>query len=303
MEGAYQLISAKKPGELVTVDFYSPLLRSSNRYQYIFVVLDAFSKYVKLYPIRQATTIIVVNKIRGAYIEEFGKPAAVLADNGSQFTSRKWRDALAELGIKSRFCSIRHPQSNPTERVMKELGRFFRVFCAEAHSTWAKYIPQIEELLNITTDLSTGYTPYELQFGKRPQDGLDTLLSFPENNEPSHEQKILLANDRILKNFYRRRDAQKSVSAVVLNIGDLVLLRVPYPSSAIEKVTAKFFHLYYGPYRLSEKYGENAYRLVDPENPAIVKGTYNRSSLRKYYPSVQPACNILYRLSSHIQSA
>ena len=63
MQGRYQLISAKKPGDLVTVDFYVPLPRAQYRYQYIFVVLDAFSKYVKLYPIQHATTRAVLNTI------------------------------------------------------------------------------------------------------------------------------------------------------------------------------------------------------------------------------------------------
>lgn len=34
------------------------------------------------------------------------------------------------------FFSVRHPQSNPVERIMRELGRFFRIFCAE-HAKWA----------------------------------------------------------------------------------------------------------------------------------------------------------------------
>lgn len=52
-------------------------------------------------------------------------------------------------------------------------------------------------------------------------------MSFPINKETSHEDKILLENDRILKNFNKRKDVQKSVSTVVLEVKDLVLLRIP----------------------------------------------------------------------------
>lgn len=173
MQGSYQLVAAKSPGELVTVDFYGALPRAQDNYQYIFVMLDAFFKHERLYPLRNATTHSVLAKVQREYIPELSRPKAIVADNGSQFTSRRWRDALAELRIKPRFCSIRHPQSNPTDRIMKELGRFFRVFCAEAHNTWAKYVLRIERLLNITTHPSTGFTPFELHFGKRPQDELD----------------------------------------------------------------------------------------------------------------------------------
>ena len=183
---------------------------------------------------------------------------------------------------------------------MRELGRLFRTFCADAHNTWVRHVPQIEKLPNITTHLSTGYAPYELQFGKRPQNELEQLLSFPDTTEDSHDHKILLANERILKNFDKRRGTQRSVPNVPLEVGDLVLLRVPYPSSAIDKVTAKFFHLYYGPYRLSKKYGENAFRLVDPNDTTIEKGTYNRISLRKYHLPAQMSCTHACAMSADV---
>lgn len=66
-------------------------------------------------------------------------------------------------------------------------------------------------------------------------------MVFPHNTEPTNEQKILLANERILKKIYKRRRTQKSVFTVELEVGNLVLLRVPYPSSAIDRQTAKFF--------------------------------------------------------------
>lgn len=46
MEGEYGNVSSEHPGELATVDFYGPLPRSVGGVEYIFVVLDAFSKLV-----------------------------------------------------------------------------------------------------------------------------------------------------------------------------------------------------------------------------------------------------------------
>lgn len=75
------------------------------------------------------------------YIDEVGKPIRVLADNGTQFRSNAWKKDLTAAGIRTSFCSIRHPQSNPTERVMRELGRMFRLFCSAKHTSWAKFVP------------------------------------------------------------------------------------------------------------------------------------------------------------------
>ena len=67
-----------------------------------------------------------------------------------------------------------------------------------------------------------------------------------------------------------------------LNVNDLVLIRIPYKSSAIDKVTNKFFHLYYDPYKISESYENSSYKLVHPLNSKPLKGAYNRESLKKY---------------------
>lgn len=78
---------------------------------------------------KRATTNSSVNKIIKEYIPECGKPKRILSDNGTQFTSNKWISPLKEMGIEVLFSSIRHPQSNPTERVMREIGRLFRNLC------------------------------------------------------------------------------------------------------------------------------------------------------------------------------
>lgn len=53
MGGALNLVESLKPGDLVCVDFYGLLSRSNGGLQYTFIVLDAFSKCVKLYPIKK----------------------------------------------------------------------------------------------------------------------------------------------------------------------------------------------------------------------------------------------------------
>lgn len=49
-------ILATYPEELVPVDYYGPLPESTSKIVYIFVVIDSFSKFVKLYPLQKAHT-------------------------------------------------------------------------------------------------------------------------------------------------------------------------------------------------------------------------------------------------------
>ena len=118
MECPYNLIRSREPGDLVTVDFYGPLPRSCGVVEYIFVVLDAFSKYAKLYPIKKANTETVLRKMFNFYIPEMGKPRRVLADHGTQFMSPVWTDTLRGSDIKAIF----FPQSDIRRAILPNVS-------------------------------------------------------------------------------------------------------------------------------------------------------------------------------------
>lgn len=89
MEGAHNMVHSDEPGDLVYVDSYWPLPRSTGGPEYIFVMLDVFSKYVKLYPIKKENTNTILKKLFDHYIPEMGQPKRILSDHGTQFTSPK----------------------------------------------------------------------------------------------------------------------------------------------------------------------------------------------------------------------
>lgn len=64
---------------------------------YILAVLDIFSKFIKLNALKKATTNAILIKLENYYITTIGKPESVLIDNGTQFTSGKWKKNLKEL--------------------------------------------------------------------------------------------------------------------------------------------------------------------------------------------------------------
>ena len=235
------MVYSECPGDLVTVDFYGPLPRSIGGVEYIFVVLDTFSKYVKLYSIKKATTVTSLRKLIDFYIPEMGKPKRVLSDNGSQFSSPTWGNRLQELGIRTVYSAVGHPKSNPTERVMRELERLFRTLSSDSHARWAKHIAGVECLLNVTTHCSTGFSSFELHFSLKPTDQIKKIIEFSVIDEISHDAKIILAKENINTKFKYRQRAQGNASTVPLNVNDLVLIRIPYKSSAIDKVTKNFF--------------------------------------------------------------
>lgn len=284
MEGPYKLVKAEKPSELVTVDFYGPLPSGRGGVEYVFVVLDAFSKLVRLYAMKKATTNSALKRIIENYIPDCGKFEKILSDNGSQFSSNKWKNELEKLGIEVVYSSIRHPQSNPTERVMREIGRLFRTYCEDKHTSWPLHLNKIQQILNITTHYSTGCAPNELHYGTPLQDEILKFLKFPASKPFDRNVLITFANKNIERSYETRTKRQKP-SKVSIKVGDLVLLRVRHLSNALDKVTKKFFHLFEGPFKVKKDLGQNAYLLTEIDNDNAEKGIYNRTNLRKYYQS------------------
>lgn len=98
--GATKAIVPEHKGDLVSADYYRPLVTSTAGVKYILVLIDNFTKYVKLYTLKRATTRGTIIKLKD-YIEKYGKPRAILTDNGTQFTTSRWQEGLAELGIQA----------------------------------------------------------------------------------------------------------------------------------------------------------------------------------------------------------
>ena len=188
----------ERPNEILSIDFYGPLPASKGGFKYILSTIDAFSKYVVLYPLRRANTKAVINKLTKDHFPKHGKPSKIVTDHGTQFTSPVWSEFLKEQQIQPVFSSIRHPQSNIVERIHRELSRFFRSLIGENHGSWWSWIKVIGSCMNETYHETTEFTPIELQLNKKPKRAWENWLNFPPNNSKmNYERKIELARENI----------------------------------------------------------------------------------------------------------
>jgi transposase InsO family protein len=119
----------ERKGQLVSVDFYGPVPSGRGGVRYLFVCLNVFTKFIKLYTLKSATTKACLQKIADDYVPHVVKPETILSDHGTQYTSRKWIDGLNELGIDVRFTPIGNPQSNPVERFTREIEKACHIYC------------------------------------------------------------------------------------------------------------------------------------------------------------------------------
>jgi hypothetical protein len=61
-----------------------------------------------------------------------------------------WKKKLSELDVTVKYSPIRHPESNPVERVMREFGKYWKIYCHATQTKWPELILEIESWLNTT---------------------------------------------------------------------------------------------------------------------------------------------------------
>lgn len=88
---------------------------------YIFVVLDNFSRFIRLYPLKRPTAAVVTNRMINKYIPIYGRPICIGSDHGVQVISKTWQRRLSEIKVPYTLTSVYHPQSNLSQRVIEEL--------------------------------------------------------------------------------------------------------------------------------------------------------------------------------------
>jgi hypothetical protein len=189
---------------------------------------------------------------------------------------------MDQLGIGLSFTSVRHPQANPVERYMRELGRLGRTYCSTEHTGWCKFMPKFEYWLNSSVHSTTNQIPAELQQQVLPEAILD-VVSFPPNlqivqlsalYETTHQTTIKKAEQRKIRH-------KKHHKMETYNIGTLVLLRANRISSVDHQEVKKFFPLYDGPYVISKVLHWDTY-VLNEENGSE-RGIFNKSQLRRYH--------------------
>lgn len=281
-QGLMQSTLSHSPLDCILVDLYGPLPTTWNGVSYVFVVLDNFSRFVKLYTLKRATALATTNRMIDHYINTYGKPKIIVSDHGVQFNSKIWQSRLKQLDILPTFTSVYHPQSNPAERVMRELGRLFRSYCAQQHTEWAKFVPYIEWVLNHTVHEATGFMPSELFLKQTRHNPLSGVVDFPPGDPIDFELKFTMAREiQETRAEARKRKHDAKGSPVSYKIGDFVLVRTHPMSSVVDKCIHKFFLLYEGPYQVQEIKIHNAYVVSDPKTRKI-RGTFNVVMLRPY---------------------
>jgi hypothetical protein len=85
---------------------------SSKGHQYILVIMDYFTKWVEVIPMKSVTSKNVINFIKEHVIHRFGIPQTITTDGGFIFISEEFSKFAAGVRIKLIRSSPYYAQAN-----------------------------------------------------------------------------------------------------------------------------------------------------------------------------------------------
>lgn len=277
-------IMSNKKGHKVFIDVYGEL--PGGKYKWVCIILDAFTKFVKLYPLVKANAKSLVKQVE-KYIAEFGKFEMIVSDNGSCFASKVWKESMQNFGVRYFYISIFHPQSNLSERPLKEVNRILRTYVPEnKHNLWYKYLDKAEYIINNNFHESTEHIPIELMENKKLVHIVFKYIKFPTENKFELENEDI-RNKRIKARIQNKGTVRrfkynmKNKKCITYHVGDLVLIKNYVLSNKLKKFSAKLCPKYKGPYEIRKDLKKGCYLLKNLKKYKLVK--VNQFMMKPYY--------------------
>ena len=152
----------------LSIDVMGPFISGKRRKRFILSVIDFFSQYLMLIPIKDHNATIVSQALYERVIGYFGCPRKILSDRGTEFIGRVWGELMELLGIQQVLTSPYYPQGNGIiKRSHRTVGNMVKAQLGHCDdSDWANVLPSTMLMDNEMEQKSHGYTASEIMWGK-----------------------------------------------------------------------------------------------------------------------------------------
>jgi len=95
----------------IHVDHLGPLEKTARNYRHVLVVINAFTKFIRVYPCKSTATDESIRYLRD-YFRAYSKPKRLISDRGTCFTSDTFKEFLKNENIQHIFVAVSTPRAN-----------------------------------------------------------------------------------------------------------------------------------------------------------------------------------------------
>ena len=177
----------QQPWSRLHLDFAGPFLG----HMYL-VLVDAYSKWMEVQVMKTITSSATIEKLRAIFATH-GLPCKIVTDNGPSFVSQEFREFMEQNGIVHIKSAPYHPATNGlAERAVQTFKQGLR------HNSIGTIETRLSRFLfhyRITPHSTTGLSPAELLFGRRPRSRLDLVHPDLSNKVESSQARQKQGHD------------------------------------------------------------------------------------------------------------
>lgn len=157
------------PFHTIHIDHMGTFETSAAKNKFIFVIVDTFTKFTIIEPVR-TTKVKSVIKILEGVISLFGVPSRIISDRGSSFTSRDFRLFCEAFSIKHILNAVATPRANgQCERYNRTILNMLATTSSETDSKfWDTHLKEIQSALNTSFNKGIATTPAKALLGYQP---------------------------------------------------------------------------------------------------------------------------------------
>ncbi|XP_078232326.1 uncharacterized protein LOC144583105 [Pogona vitticeps] len=192
------------PFKCIGVDIVGPLPKATKRgNRFILTIVDHATRYPEAIPLTNIETNTVADALVG-YMSRMGFASEIITDLGASFTSKLMKRLWQICGIKHKETTAYHPESNGlTEKFNGTLMRMIRAYLAENPNNWDQKLQSLLFAYRSVPQASTGFSPFELLFGRRVKGPLDLIKQNWEQITQDDPQDVVTYIDSLRNDLKR----------------------------------------------------------------------------------------------------
>lgn len=234
------------------IDHLGPMTSTHKNYKYILTVVDAYTKFTWIYPVKTLSTDETLDKLK-LQQQTFGAPERIITDRNAAFTSNDFRQYCKDENVTHYTITTGQPRGNgQVERIHQIIIAVLSKLSADDPTKWYRRVSKVQRCLNGTYQRAIGMSPFELLFGTKMRDQDDELnkLIEEEKIQNFNEKRLELRNkakesiqkiqDENIRNYNKKRKR-----AITYDVGDLVAIKKTQFSQG-----SKLYPKYLGPYEI-----------------------------------------------------
>jgi transposase InsO family protein len=209
-----------KAFERIVMDVKGPVAKTKRGNRFLLTFVDLASRWVEAFAIRDHSAATISRVLVEEVFTRHGAPSLIISDQGTDFMSHLFQEVMSIIGTSHQYNpAYTYWTQGAIERVHGSLSEIITHFIINKDREWDQILPYALAAYRTAVHRSTGYAPFELLYGRKPNNPynkdfygntntplskgqLDALLNPEAHSLNKAAKKWLLETQHSLANMY-----------------------------------------------------------------------------------------------------